>query len=340
MPERSGSPADGPSVIGNEPAAPAAAESVLALVGSTPAVWLDRLSGDRPGRVLLKLESANPGGSIKDRAALRCVADAEARGDLRPGGTIVELTSGNMGIGLAIVCALKGYRLVAVMSEGNSPERRRVLAAYGAQVVLVPQAPGGVPGKVTGTDLALVEIRTRALVHELAAWRPNQFENPSNAAVHESTTGPELWRQAGGNLHAFAALVGTAGTFVGVSRALKRLDPAIRCVAVEPACSPVLAGEPVTDPSHALQGAGYGFVPPLWQPALCDGTLAIGDDDAIATARALARQEGILAGFSTGANVAAALRLAAEAPPGAAVATIACDTGLRYLSSDLFPADQ
>lgn len=319
--------------------APVPASSILGLIGATPAVWLDRLTVGLPGRVLLKLEPSNPGGSVKDRAALRCVEDAERRGDLLPGGVVVELTSGNMGIGLAIVCALKGYRMIAVMSEGNSPERRRVLSAYGAEVVLVPQAPGGVAGKVSGADLDLVEARTEELVRELGGWRPDQFRNPSNAAAHEATTGSELWTQAGGQpgaLHAFVAMVGTAGTFVGVARALKARDPAVRCIAVEPAGAPVLAGQPVTNPSHKLQGAGYAAVPPAWEAALCDGTAAIGDAEATATARDLARREGILAGFSTGANVAAALRLAAAAPPGAAIATIACDTGLRYLSTDLF----
>ena len=325
-----------------EGGAPAPVPSVLELVGRTPAVWLDRLRGDRPGRVLLKLELANPGGSIKDRAALACMEAAEARGDLRPGGTVVELTSGNMGIGLAIACAIKGYRLIAVMSEGNSPERRRVLAAYGATVELVPQMPGSVPGKVSGADLELVEQRTQELVRQLGAWRPDQFANPDNPVTHEVTTGPELWHQAGGQpgaLAAFVAMVGTGGTFVGVARALKRRDPAIDCYAVEPSGAPVLAGGQVTKPSHKLQGAGYAFVPPAWDPALCDDTIAVSDDEAIATARALARQEGILGGFSTGANVAAALRLAAEAQPGATIATIASDTGLRYLSTDLFDPD-
>lgn len=318
---------------------PKAAASVLESVGATPAVFLDRLTAGAPGRILLKLESANPGGSVKDRAALRCLEDAERRGDVVAGQPVVELTSGNMGIGLAVVCAVKGYRLVAVMSAGNSPERRRVLAAYGAEVVIVPQAPGGVPGRVSGEDLALVEARTQELVRERGGWRPDQFRNPSNAAAHEATTGPELWAQARGAtgpLSAFVAIVGTGGTFVGVSRALKARDRSIRCVAVEPAGAPVLGGGAVTDPSHKLQGAGYAFVPPAWDPALCDGTVAITDDEAIAATRALARREGILGGFSAGANVAAALRLAAEAPLGAIVATIACDTGLRYLSTDLF----
>lgn len=319
--------------------APPAGASVLDLIGMTPAVFLDRLTAGLPGRVLLKLELANPGGSVKDRAALRCIDDAEARGELAPGRPVVELTSGNMGIGLAVACAVKGYRLVAVMSSGNSPERRRVLAAYGAEVVLVPQAPGGVPGKVSGADLELVESRTRELVRELDGWRPDQFNNPSNAAAHRATTGPEIWSQAGGSagaLRAFVAIVGTGGTFVGVARALKGHDSGIRCLAVEPAGAPVLGGEPVTAPGHKLQGAGYAFVPPAWEPSLCDGTIAIEDDEAVAVGRALAQREGVLGGFSTGANVAAALRLAADARADTIVATIACDTGLRYLSTDLY----
>ena len=173
----------------------------------------------------------------------------------------------------------------------------------------------------------------------MGAWRPDQFRNPSNAAAHEATTGPELWEQAGGRrgaLWAFVAIVGTGGTFVGTARALKARDPGIRCLAVEPAGAQPLAGQPVTDPGHMLQGAGYTRVPPAWDPAVCDGTLAVGDGEAIAVARDLARREGILTGFSGAANVAAALRLAEEAPTGAIVATIAPDTGRRYLSTDLF----
>ena len=312
------------------------AHSVLDLIGKTPLLALERLGAGLPGQVLLKLELANPGGSVKDRAALRCIEQAEARGDLQPGGTVIELTSGNMGIGLAIVCAIKRYKMVAVMSEGNSPERRRVLAAYGAEVVLVPQAPGSVPGQVSGDDLRLVEERTQALVAERGAWRPDQFANPDNPEAHQLTTGPEIWAQTGGNVSAFVAIVGTGGTFLGVSRFLKQRDAVIQCLAVEPEGAQALAGRPITDPGHRLQGAGYATIPPAWDPELCDGTIPIADDDAVRVARDLAQHEGILAGFSAGANVAAALHLAANAEPGAIVVTIACDTGLRYLSTDLF----
>jgi cysteine synthase A len=315
---------------------PAAAESITGAIGGTPAVWLDRLTAGLPGRVLLKLESMNPGGSIKDRAALQCIVDAESDGRLRPGMPVVELTSGNMGIGLAVACAIKGYRMIAVMSEGNSPERRQLLQAYGAEIELVPQVMGGVPGKVSGEDLALVELRTVELVQELNAWRPDQFNNPSNPRAHEFGTGPEIWDQSGGRLDAFVAIVGTGGTFVGVARALKAFDAAIRCLAVEPAGAQALAGLPVENPAHSLQGAGYAMIPPQWDASLCDGTMAVDDEEAIATARALAAREGILAGYSTGANVAAALRLAGDEAPGFTVATVACDTGARYLSGDLF----
>lgn len=312
------------------------APSILGAIGKTPAVWLDRLTGGLAGRVLLKLESMNPGGSIKDRAALQCLQDAEAAGVLRPGMPVVELTSGNMGIGLAVACAIKGYRMIAVMSEGNSPERRQLLGAYGAEIELVPQLPGGAPGKVSGDDLALVEARTVELVDELRAWRPNQFANASNPRAHELGTGPELWEQADGRLAAFVTIVGTGGTFLGIARSLKGRDMSIRCLAVEPAGAQAIAGRPISNPAHHLQGAGYAMIPPLWDAALCDGTLAVTDDEAIAVARRLARVEGVLAGYSTGANVAAALRVAAELPPGRAVATVAPDTGTRYLSGNLF----
>jgi cysteine synthase A len=253
---------------------------------------------------------------------------------------IVELTSGNMGIGLAIASAVKGYRMIAVMSEGNSPERRHLLKAYGAEIALVPQTPGGVPGQVSGDDLARVEARTIELVDQLGAWRPNQFANPSNPRAHELGTGPELWQQANGELGAFVAIVGTGGTFIGTSRALKSRSQTVRCLAVEPEGAQALAGLPVVNPAHKLQGAGYAMIPPHWDPALCDGTMAIGDDEAVHTAQALASCEGIVAGYSTGANVAAALRIASSSSPGFTVATIACDTGTRYLSGDLFTREK
>ncbi|MDQ2784683.1 MAG: cysteine synthase family protein [Chloroflexota bacterium] len=311
--------------------------SILDAIGWTPLVALDRLGEGLPGRVVVKIEAANPGASIKDRAAMQCIAEAERDGRLKPGGVVVELTSGNMGAGLAIVCAIKGYRFIAVMSVGNSRERVQMLRALGAEVDLVPQMPGGVPGQVSGADLALVEERTRALVSTLGAYRPDQFNNPANLRAHALTTGPEIWAQTVGAVTHFCAIVGTGGTFLGTARALKARNPAVRCYAVEPEGSQVIAGMPVTDPRHTLQGAGYAAVPPQWDAALCDGTLAVGDAEALATARLLATREGIFAGFSTGANVFAALRLARDAPAGSIIATVACDSGLKYLSTNLVP---
>lgn len=312
-----------------------ASASILDAIGATPAVWLDRLCDGLPGRIMLKLESMNPSGSIKDRTALHCLREAIRSGTLQPGMPVVELTSGNMGIGLAMACAVLGYRMIAVMSEGNSPERRQLLAAYGAEIELVPQLPESVPGKVSGDDLAQVESRTTALVNELGAWRPDQFVNPANPMAHDLGTGVEIWEQSQGGIDAFAALVGTGGAFLGCAKALKARRPDIRCFAVEPEGAQTIAGLPVTNAAHVLQGGGYAMIPPQWDDSLCDGTIAVSDQEAIDTARILARREGILAGFSTGANVAAALRLLREGR-AVAVVTLAPDSGTRYLSSDLF----
>jgi cysteine synthase A len=311
-------------------------DSILATIGATPLVALDRLAAGLHARVLVKIEFANPGASIKDRIALQIVEAAERSGQLRPGGTVVELTSGNTGTGLAIVCAVKGYRLIAVMSEGNSLERRRMLEALGATVELVPQANGDHPGEVSGDDLAAVDRRTAELVRELGAFRADQFHNPANSAAHEHGTAEEIWQQTAGAVTAFVSTVGTAGTFVGTARGLKRHNPALRAYAVEPAGAPVLAGRPVLQPRHKIQGAGYGERPGLWDPSLADGYFVVTDEEAIACARALARQEGIFAGFSSGANVHAALQLARGSAGGVIVTTVN-DSGLKYLSTDLFP---
>lgn len=323
---------DATQSIARRPQSSGIAGSILDAIGWTPLVALDRLGAGLPGRVVVKIEGANPGASIKDRAALRCIEEAERDGRLRPGGVVVELTSGNMGAGLAIVCAVKGYRFIAVMSVGNSRERVLMLQALGAEVDLVPQMPGGVPGQVSGDDLALVEERAQELVRMLGAFRPDQFNNPANLRAHELTTGPEIWAQTGGAVTHFCAIVGTGGTFLGTARALKARNPALQCFAIEPEGSQVIAGKAVTDPRHKLQGAGYAAVPPQWDATLCDGTLPIGDNEATETMRLLATREGIFAGFTSGANVAAALRLARDAPAGSLIATVACDSGLKYLS--------
>jgi cysteine synthase len=223
------------------------------------------------------------------------------------------------------------------MSEGNSVERQRMLRALGAEVVLAPQADGYHPGRVTGADLEKVRQRAEELTAELGAFQPRQFDNPGNAAVHEECTGAEIWEQTGGRVDAWTAMVGTGGTYVGVACALKRHNPAIRCIALEPAGARPLAGVPTVSEEHKIQGAGYNLIPPCWDPALADGFLGVTDDDAIATARELARREGVFAGFSSGANVWAALELARECEPGSVIVTVCPDTGLKYLSTDLFP---
>jgi cysteine synthase A len=235
------------------------------------------------------------------------------------------------------MAAVLGYHFYAVMSEGNSVERQRMLRALGAEVVLVPQAGGHRPGQVTGEDLALVSRRAAELTEELGAFWPDQFGSESNVLAHAEGTGAEIWEQTGGRVDYWVASVGTGGTFVGVARALKARNPAVRCVAAEPAGAPFIAGGPVTNPRHQIQGTGYLMVPPRWEPALCDGFLQVSDEDTVETARLLAAREGIFGGFSSGANVWAALQLAREAEPGQVVVTMCPDTGLKYLSTDLFP---
>jgi cysteine synthase A len=317
------------------PSFPGVSPSAVETIGGTPLVALERLCDGLPGLVLAKIEAFSPGGSVKDRIARRMLAEAERAGLLSPGGAIVETTSGNTGIGLAIVAAVRGYRFYAVISAGNSIERQRMLRALGAEVVLVPQAPGGCPGEVTGDDLALVEQRAERLAAELGAFRPDQFVNPANAAAHEET-GAEIWEQTGGRVDAWVASIGTCGTFTGVARALKARHPGVVCIAAEPAAVRPLAGLPVEETRHKIQGTGYNLIPPLWEPALCDGFLGVSDEDAVRTARLLATREGILAGFSGGANVWAALEIARNGPPGQVVVTVCPDTGLKYLSTDLF----
>ncbi|GIX07523.1 MAG: cysteine synthase [Candidatus Poribacteria bacterium] len=311
--------------------------SVLEAIGETPLIALNRLRPVDGAQVLLKLEYYAPGGSIKDRIALQILEDAERAGRLKPGDVVVELTSGNTGIGLAIACAIKGYRMIAVMSEGNSVERRRLLEAFGAEVVLVPQAGSSEPGKVSGEDLQRVEQKAQELTRKLKAFRADQFNNPSNARAHELGTGREIWEQTEGRVNAFVASVGTGGSFVGIARALKARSPAVRCYVVEPETAPYFSQGRITNPRHRIQGTGYGIYPAFWDESLVDGYLTVSDEEAIETARRLARREGILGGFSTGANVAAALQLAARLPAEATVVTLAPDTGMKYLSTDLWP---
>lgn len=306
-------------------------------IGQTPVVSLNRLTQvyGVSGNLYAKLENLNPGNSKKDRIALKIIENAEKNGLLHMNQPIVELTSGNTGTGLAIVCAVKGYRFIAVMSKGNSPERARMMRALGAEVVLVNQSEGSVTGQVSGEDLALVEKETNRIVESLDGFRVDQFNAIENVRAHE-LAGNEIWTQCEGRIDAYLDFVGTAGTFTGYATALKRHNPAIRCYVVEPASAQYLAGKVVGNSNHRIQGGGYASDLNLLDKSLVSGYLAVTDEEAIQAARDLARHEGIFGGFSSGANVAAALQLLAGKENGRSIALTINDTGLKYLSTDLF----
>jgi cysteine synthase len=311
--------------------------SVVEAIGATPLVELSRIARNLDGRILAKLEYLNPGYSKKDRVARQIIEDAEADGSLRPGQTVVELTSGNMGTGLAIVCAIRGYPFVAVMSRGNSVERARMMSALGAEVVLVDQLPGSEPGSVSGGDLELVERETTRIAAERNAFRADQFKLEGNFRAHYLHTGPEILSQAERPIDAFCDFLGSGGTFGGCSAAFKEVNPRTLCYVVEPAGAAALAGEAIRNPNHRIQGGGYAM-PELKfiRHELIDGCLTVSDDEAVRAARRLAREEGIFAGFSSGANLAAALRLLEDSRRAKTVAIIICDSGLKYLSTDLW----
>ena len=313
--------------------------SVLGAIGATPLVELSRLTRGVQGRILAKLEYLNPGFSKKDRIALQMIEEAEAAGLLSPGATVVELTSGNTGTGLAIVCAVKGYHFVAVMSKGNSTERARMMSALGAEVVLVDQLPESQPGQVSGGDLQEVEKVAQRIVQERQAFRADQFHLAGSYRAHLLYTGPEIIRQSGGQIDVFCDFVGSAGSFAGCARAFKAHDPRIQCFAIEPEGAAILAGQPVTNPNHRIQGGGYSMADlEFIDPRYVDGFLQVSEAEAMQTARRLAREEGIFAGFSSGANTAVALRLLQTDYPGATIVVLICNSGLKYLSTDLWPA--
>jgi cysteine synthase len=312
-------------------------DSVLGAIGNTPLVELSRLTRGLEGRILAKLEYLNPGLSKKDRIALQMIEDAEAEGKLKPGQTVVELTSGNTGTGLSIVCAVKSYPFVAVMSKGNSTERARMMKAFGAEVVLVDQLPGSKPGQVSGGDLALVEEAAQRIVKERHAFRADQFHLASSSRAHYLHTAPEILKQAGGRIDVFCDFVGTGSSFGGCAAAFKEHDPSIQCFIVEPATAAILAGKPVTNPNHRIQGGGYSMTElSLINADHIDGYLQVTDEETMDVARRLAREEGIFAGFSSGTNVAAALQLLKTTHQGKTIAVLLSDSGLKYLSTDLW----
>lgn len=300
--------------------------SVEALVGGTPLYSLERLTRGLPVRLLAKLEFCNPGGSAKDRVALAILDDAEARGLLKPGGAIIEPTSGNTGIGLACVGAARGYRVIICMPDTMSRERRLLMEAYGAEVRLTP-GKLGMQGAVETAQALLAEIPGSVLA--------GQFTNPANPAAHFSTTGPEIWADTEGNVDIFVAGVGTGGTISGVGGFLKAQNPKIQVVAVEPAASPLLSQGRWG--SHGLQGIGANFLPEVLDTTIYDQVIPVTEEDAYAACRRLARAEGLLAGISSGAALHAAMALARRPEnQGKTIVTLFPDSGERYLSTGLF----
>ena len=302
-------------------------ESTLELIFQTPLLKLDRIA---PASTNLygKLEFLQPGGSVKDRAAFQIIKDARDAGTLQPGQTVVEMTSGNMGAGLAIVCQQFGHPFMAFLSEGNSPERIKMLKALGAEVVLTPQVDG-TPGQVTGKDIERAAQLAQTFAEQNDGFYVDQFNNPSSVKAHYLTTGPEILA-ALPEIDAFVAAVGSGGTFLGTSKYLKQHNPAIQCIAVEPEKAAILKTGKVVDPKHLIQGVGYGLVPPHWDSDLADEIITVQDQEVAAMTRKLSVQQGLFVGYSAGANVVASLKYAHRFPKFKNIATILCDTGFKY----------
>lgn len=300
-------------------------KEITELIGRTPLVRLNRLSKPGSATIFGKVEFFNPGGSVKDRICLNMINEAERQGRLKPGGTIIEPTSGNTGIGLALVAAVRGYKLILVMPESMSMERASLLSSYGAQLVLTP-AWEGMKGSIREAESLLAQ--------NPSYYMPDQFSNPANPAMHKATTAPEIWDAMDGKIDAFVAAVGTGGTITGCGEMFKERNPSVKVIAVEPSGSPVLSGG---DPGpHKIQGIGAGFIPRVLNRKIIDRVLTVTDDEAYQTAKQLSKQEGLLVGISAGANVFAAQKVAEELGPGKHVVTILCDTGERYISIEKY----
>lgn len=310
----------------------AIAKSLTELIGNTPLLELNKFSAKNglENPIIAKVESFNPGGSVKDRIAFAMIEDAEQKGILKPGATIIEPTSGNTGVGLALVSAVKGYHLILTMPETMSVERRNLVKAYGAEVRLT-SGKEGMAGAIRAAEQLRDEIPGSVILQ--------QFENPSNPARHYATTGPEIWKQTEGNIDIFVAGVGTGGTISGIAKYLKEQNPDVKVYAVEPSTSAVLNGKPMGP--HKIQGIGAGFVPKTYDASVIDEVLDIDNDDAIRTGRELAQQEGLLVGISSGAAAFAA-QLLAKRPEnkGKRIVTLLPDTGERYLSTVLYAFDE
>lgn len=306
-------------------------DSILKLIGNTPLVRLNRYAAKRniEAEIVAKVEFFNPGGSVKDRVGLNLILDAERKGTLKPGSTIIEPTSGNTGVGLSLAGAVRGYKVILTMPETMSIERRKLAAAYGTEIVLTPGSEG-MAGAVRKAE-ALRDSIPGAVILQ-------QFENPANPAIHKATTGEEIWAQSEGKIDIFVAGVGTGGTVSGTGEALKAHNPGIKVVAVEPATSAVLSGKPAGP--HKIQGIGANFIPKNYNPTVVDKVFPVGNDEAIETARAIAKEEGIFVGISSGAALYAATELARlPENKGKRIVVLLPDTGERYLSTDLVPSE-
>ena len=308
--------------------------SVLDLIGHTPLVRLNRIKKDVEATILAKLEYYNPSGSVKDRIALSMIEEAERQGKIKKGDIIVEPTSGNTGTSLALVCALKGYRMIAVMPDQMSQERKDMMAAFGAEIALVPSQGKAEPETFSKEDVEATLAKAAELASQPGHFMPNQFANPANTLAHQKTTAEEIWQATDGRIDAFIAGVGTSGTAMGVSIGLKEKNPKVKIHVVEPANSAVILGE--CPGYHRIQGIGEGFIPELLQRENYDGIIKVTDEEAKATACRLARLEGIFAGYSAGANVFASLNVAKELGKGKTVVTVIPDSGMKYLSTELF----
>jgi len=311
--------------------------SIIQAIGKTPLLRLDKIAGllELDGNIFAKLEHMNPSFSKKDRIALGMVEEAERKGLLKPGQPVLEMTSGNTGTGVALVCSAKGYRFICVMSRGNSIERVKMISRFGGEVVLVDQAPGAIKGKVSGEDLDLVEAEAERLTKETGAFYLKQFDNPDNALAQE-VAAEEVWEQSDGCIQVYADFLGTGGTFEGYARALKRHNSDISCYVVEPYGCAYYKDELIEGESHGIQGGGYARELVNVDRALIDGSVTVTHEEAVTLTRQLAETEGLFAGYSSGANVMAAIKLLRKDEKGKNICVVINDCGLKYMSTDLF----
>lgn len=311
--------------------------SITQAIGKTPLLRLDMIKKHFgfEGNIFAKLEHMNPSFSKKDRIALGMIEMAERKGLMKPGQIVLEMSSGNTGTGMAMVCSAKGYRLICVLSRGNSPERARMIQAFGGEITYVDQAPCSIPGKVSCEDIRLVEEEAERLAKEMGAFFLNQFKNFDNALAQEPAA-IEMWEQSGGIIEAFADFIGTGGTFTGYARVLKGYNPDIRCYAVEPCGCAYYKGEIIRGASHKIQGGGYAKHMVIVDRGLIDGCITVTDDEAETMTRLLAKKEGIFAGFSSGANIAAAIKQLQGIDAGKNFGIVINDCGLKYMSTNLF----